>query len=1521
MTLQRIDIERALDEVVSQEEGMRFQSLAVVLGKLRWPELIACERKKDLGLDAYAGAGLTVERVGKGLASSITPTLKKLSGDAETAKKNFQDLEALLFVTSAKVSNIRRKQWTEAIKTEQDLDLHIISREDIITTLMMPENAGVAAAHLHLDAAVESTVAELRDRIHRAAAAITDNWSRKTQGHPLIDLQAVRLDASGAETSDVLSIADIRDALAQSRRIVLEAPAGRGKTTTLIQLAQRTRTGQIAFMIDLPAWVGTRRGVLEYLAGMPSFQSAGVAVNDLARVQASESFCFLLNGWNEIAESNSQDALAALRDLETAFPTSGIIVATRTHHLAPPLPGAIRLRLLRVSDRERSTYLSARLGDRASRLRELLEARVSLDDLTRTPLILSEVVSLFDAGAAIPTSKVGVLAAVLDIHERGEHPNALASAPLYGCQADYLEALALEMVSRGAVGLRESEARATVHAVSQQLVAANQIAGVPEPARLLASLTAHHVLERLDYPETAFRFEHHQFQELYAARYLGERLRNMKSRDAEATRQFAEDYVNRPAWAEPLRMAAEEIGRSTSEIPSPVITEAGRRLIEAALGVDPVFTGELVQLAGPSVWAEIGGVVARELRALYAMPESSCRQWALAAMLATGSNAFADILVPLLSSSDRQLRLRTYRLWPEFHATCLGADWPDQVKTWPEEARADLVSEALRNRHDRDIVSLVVADSSAAVKKAALSGLLWTRASMAATKVLESMSPEAFQDVAIKNGERLPASLKPRTIAALRQFVVDTPDPVARIRVALELIALGETDLDAVLKDALAALAPDALRSADYHVRQVLEHLRRSDGPWISEWVANQVAEGVLYAPEYWMQFATAIPRHVVERCRDRLEHEDLKYSRVDGLVAVIASQADATLAAELFSKIRALRHELESDADKPHEFERAILRQLETAFRALPGDVATVGLLSVAAGDAVDVAVSAGLLNRVARSDTRPLELLDDDLKARLRAYLKSGVDLLLQAPDWNGEQKVNLASSLAQVGESEDIDDVLRLIDADLERMCRSREAKAAGRRDPRISDVSWSSWYLAAVAQFDAGVADDAFLKLLVASDYAFSVAEHIARAFSPKPERTLDTTFRYDLVWEARSGGLPSLPDEKRRSRYASALTSEIDRLLTERETVTATGGIDFRLSELAKALAAVDGRRSAATVLQVLALPVDWNESRRVDAAERLMVNGVVVPWEVASHLLDSVIVRAERYGFQDSDKYTLRRILSLAVFTDQPALAMARIGEVAAKPWFAPYDWRELITALGESRSPEAGELLRALAATAHVFEQCADNFVNAFARLDTPLARRCLLGFVDPDVSGIAVVRMSHHEDLLFIRIADLANRDASIAARLRALSEADLPELHRYHLSKVLARIGTPDAFAANVNLIDDTRRPSIPPGTWEQTHEAFVERRPVGVNTYTQQGRSLNDARARLFHMISSDPKRSRSAFSLLTEIEVWRLEYGRPTEEPRHPDVRSGQPWPPKMRALGEVTDGTGQSTDAGPTLPD
>ena len=76
-------------------------------------------------------------------------------------------------------------------------------------------------------------------------------------------------------------------------------------------------------------------------------------------------------------------------------------------------------------------------------------------------------------------------------------------------------------------------------------------------------------------------------------------------------------------------------------------------------------------------------------------------------------------------------------------------------------------------------------------------------------------------------------------------------------------------------------------------------------------------------------------------------------------------------------------------------------------------------------------------------------------------------------------------------------------------------------------------------------------------------------------------------------------------------------------------------------------------------------------------------------------------------------------------------------------------------------------------------------------------------------------------------------------------------------------------------------------------------FLEHRPYGTsgNAYTLAPLGCNAVRKRLFEMVISDPSRRESAFALLGQIEVWRLEHGHPVDEPRHPAIESDVSWPP------------------------
>lgn len=1495
----RIDIEKALDDIASYEEGVRFQRLAVVLGKMHWKELVASEHKNDLGLDAYASSSLTGDPHGKGLAASITPSLSKIRSDISRAKENFRDLKKLLFVTLGTVTNSRQKKWQKVIRKDYGVELHIIAREEVIAQMMMPDNGHLCASFLHLNIETKPNVANLVEKTRRAAADVTQAWVAKTKGHPLIELAAVRLDPRGTESAETLSLEQVDQALSQSRRIVLEGPAGRGKTTTLIQLAQRDRGVGIPFMVELPAWTSSRQGILEYIAGMPAFKAEGLTANHLAKVHNTEPFLMLLNGWNQIAESSSAEANVALRELERNFPSLGIIVATRVHHLTPPLPGALRLRLLPLRRVQRATYVAARLGAKGTELRARIDADPALDELTRTPFILSEVVTLYEASAEIPSTKMGILAEVLRLHEqRDEHRNALQAAPVYGLQLDYLKALANEMTRRGAVSLTETDARAVVARVGRALVDRGQIDQSRTP-QVIATLTAHHVLERVEYPETVFQFEHQQIQEYCAALDVRMQLQEQGKGDPDdAIDRFTADYVNNPAWAEPLRMIAEIFSDQAGEDGSGAKhLSDGVRLIRMALTVDLVFAGELARICGAGVWNEIHAELGERFRATYAIPDGNYKQYALAAMLASGANDFRDIILPLLSGKDQQARLRTYRLWPDIRVSSLGSNWREQVRGWSEDARAEFVSELPHHRINDEIASFAAADSGPAVKAAAASALMWTGYEDELTLVLESMDEHTFEEVARKNVDDIPPALRPRAIAAMRKLVESTAPLAVRLRTAIDLIELGDTKLDGVVKDTLEAMSASDMRDQfSYCIRPALQYLSGRHPEWTSEWVVIQVAQGAPYGENEWLPFATVIPEDLVESYLERVETQNVEPRHLRGMISVIAERADVELAERVFEKIRELRGVVNSEPAQGHEFERKVLRQLEALIGRLPDDTAAAGILSAAvSGEALDVSIATKILSRRNGRDAKRLRIADE-LRECLRLYLKGGVGVVLRQDDLDGTEKANLARSIARVGHPEDMSDLLALIQADIERMRRGAAAFAAGDRGPLgnggRSDCTRS--HIAAVTSLDSDLAEQVLVDLLRIPEYSSSAAAAMAREFSPKQADALGRQFPYDLIWAARETGAVPRGDEQRRRRFASALNAELERL-REHDKNGYPIGI---LQEFASALAAIDGRKSAASVLDAIATPGRWDEYTCLEAARRLLMAGAVLPRITVFSLIDSILDRTQSW-MTDSDTTLLCNVLALCPFMDDHAAGIDKMRAVIVERRLPRYKLRELLVVLGQSRSDAAVDLLYELGSDAQTLKQCEEEFFTAVAVLDTPRAREMLLGFVDPDIELITLMERPQQEELLVAQLAKLGRRSPEIAARLQELCERDLPELNRHILSRVICGIRSREALFANLNLIDDKRHPPIPLGVRDQLEGAFLEQRPYGedANAYILHPRASNELRASLLRMAHQDDKRRKSAFILLGQIEVWRLEEGRPMDEPFHPDLKSGYSWPP------------------------
>jgi len=111
-----------------------------------------------------------------------------VKGDAKRAKENYPSLEILIFFTPQKVTALTAHEWAREVQREFGLELHVVSREDIIISLMLPPNASLCG-----------TLPGIRVQVNPCISG------------------AVRLYGGGLNTPEILDINVVRTALTESR--------------------------------------------------------------------------------------------------------------------------------------------------------------------------------------------------------------------------------------------------------------------------------------------------------------------------------------------------------------------------------------------------------------------------------------------------------------------------------------------------------------------------------------------------------------------------------------------------------------------------------------------------------------------------------------------------------------------------------------------------------------------------------------------------------------------------------------------------------------------------------------------------------------------------------------------------------------------------------------------------------------------------------------------------------------------------------------------------------------------------------------------------------------------------------------------------------------------------------------------------------------------------------------------------------------------------------------------------------
>jgi hypothetical protein len=216
---------------------------------------------------------------------------------------------------------------------------------------------------------------------------------------------------------------------------------------------------------------------------------------------------------------------------------------------------------------------------------------------------------------------------------------------------------------------------------------------------------------------------------------------------------------------------------------------------------------------------------------------------------------------------------------------------------------------------------------------------------------------------------------------------------------------------------------------------------------------------------------------------------------------------------------------------------------------------------------------------------------------------------------------------------------------------------------------------------------------------------------------------------------------------------------------------------------------------------------------------------------------------------------------------------------------------------MGHTRSDAAVPFLTKLARGEGGVQHMDDAWIEALGRLNTVSSRQALLSLVDPEVPWVGVtIEFDYRNTEVFAAlVGGWARQDPALKQRLLTLSQGNLTPTQRQLLPAIYREMGSDDTMVAGVNLLKGTMSPF---GRDRGFESQFLEQQPHGRSgAFVLVPRNAEKARAELFQAVLNDPSRRASAFSILGQVEVWRIEYGRPSGEPRHPMIETGEPWPP------------------------
>lgn len=1322
---------------------------------------------------------------------------------------------------------------------------------------------------------VSGTILDLVRRVGAEAVADLATFRRMPSwpSHPIA--LNLRLRSGGVERR--FSAQTVGSVVSAFNELVIVAPPGTGKTTTLLQLSDAIleQGESIAVFVPLGEWALQPGSIFESVALRRALKST--KREDLMVLADSGRLVLVLDGWNELDGASRRRASSEIQRIRRDFADIGIIISTRRQALDVPIT-APTVHIDPLTEEQQIELAKGLSGARGESLLDHAWRTPGVRELVAIPLYLTALVTR-TSDAPFPTTREEIIRLFIEEHEAKTDRADDLRQVVFGLHPQVLTGLAIEATRTANTTIDEARARTVVDRIEVELVTQGQLTHPPQPTAILDVLVSHHLLIRSN---TGVAFQHQQFQEWYASNEVEDLIIRAARGDSDARQVLRRETLDQRPWEESILFACERLSRRDR-----TGAQAVAAVILETLGIDPMLAAQMIYRSSDAVWDETKDPVITFASRWHTKGEVDR---AAAFMITTGRGEFAPHIWPLVANEDDQVSYRALRCAGRFRPSVLGANARDQLARLPDGIRKVVLHEiAFYSGMDGIQLATDIArnDSSAAVQIAVAEALLFRRADRLAATVLRQASDEVWRAVADKG-----------------HYVARMTEPDVASRLQKERAASINAEQDPLRK--LAMLLEEAANGADVG-SDISSLLQQPEFPGRDEYGGVSRAYQ-LYPREVNTAFAARIEAgrevpfwalEVVRAANIAIDDGALvdlvlrpDTSRAVGNAAAIV--AGPRIVSRLIDEIVRAHAALEAMSPPINEQTRERFWRLAELIANANDAALVAALLARPATDVPsEIALLADQLARHSRDERAPLRVTDDT-RRELANLLARWVDALLASADADREDFAQVARAIGRVASPELTGPLRRLLDEDLARWRALREAQSVGLERHALergdADASWTRQYRAAFAAICDATADlmISYLRDVGYCGFGVDAAHALKQIWNRRRSLQVgdseqDSPFasRRQRVIARRSDNIePAEP-------YAEAILAVVDDLVTSRNDESQRHAL--RLATVAFTMPY--GER-AATIHALLQLP-------QPPAAKRALLKvlaeaGEIVPGDLVFEGLHGLLEEAKtkQWMLSDQDAWQLNEWLELLPFSDRAAEMLDALA-LLPRPR-EPRQMYGLLWALGRSPLATAGGVLERLARNDPRYLDEHDWFA-ALSLRGSAFAARVLLELI----SEGAFVGRKENSDPLFLarKLAVGMSEDEALRREVYHRYERDPSGPSGRVLEYAIAEAPDDDGILVLIRACSIQGRRELGALHHALRHLAVGERPSDAFRGAVEQfSVSVADLRRRLFELVLHGGVESHLASDCLTLIDELRNEYGAAESEPRHPDIAADRPWP-------------------------